>query len=161
MGRNVFQNWDNYMDSTFKVSTAAQSGQINMSMMKTFLRTWIPSAVLIAALLLFIHYTNEKSSRNITERTEVNTVGTLKEVIAADLQSAVSDLMILASHQGLQGVLDGHASKLPGLSEDFLSFSLRKGLYDQIRFWTRKAWKWCGSTTTREPRSSSRRTASE
>ena len=122
------------MDSTFKVSTAAQSGQVSMSMMKTFLLTWIPLAVLIAALLLFVHYTNEKSGRIITERTEVNTVGTLKEVIAADLQSAVSDLMILASHQGLQEVLDGEAIKLPALSQDFLSFSLRKGLYDQIRF---------------------------
>ena len=33
--------------------------------------------------------------------------------------------MIPASHQGLQGLLDGDVGKLPALSQHFLSFSLR------------------------------------
>lgn len=104
------------------------------TILRTFLLTWLPLAVLIGAMLMFVYHTETKSSQIITERTEANEVSTLKEVIAADLHSAVSDLMILAGHHGLKSLLDGDMRFKSVLTSDYLGFSKYKGLYDQIRY---------------------------
>ena len=105
-----------------------------VSVARTFLTTFIPLAVLIAALLYFVYQVQTRSALRIIEATETAQVSTLREVIAADLQSAVSDLMILANHRGLLAYLDGDSSHTEMLANDYLTFSGRKGLYDQIRY---------------------------
>jgi hypothetical protein len=42
--------------------------------------------------------------------------------------------MILAGHHGLKALLAGDTRHMSMLTGDYLSFSLRKGLYDQIRY---------------------------
>ena len=105
-----------------------------VSVTRTFLATLIPLALLIAALLYFVYHVQAQSARQIIEATETAQVHTLREVINADLHSAVSDLMILANHHGLLAYLDGDSSHTEMLARDYLTFSGRKGLYDQIRY---------------------------
>lgn len=104
------------------------------SIARTFLATFIPLAVLIAALLYFVYDMQGRSALRISAATETAQVSTLREVIAADLQSAVSDLLILANHHGLLAYLDGDASHTHIMAQDYLTFAGRKGLYDQIRY---------------------------
>ncbi len=105
-----------------------------ISVARTFLATLIPLGLLLAALLLFVYHTQAESARRIIEATETAQVHTLREVISADLHSAVSDLMILANHHGLLAYLDGDSGHTEMLANDYLTFSGRKGLYDQIRY---------------------------
>lgn len=108
--------------------------QKNHTLTKGFLSIFIPSALFIAGLLVFVYVTESASEREIIKRTESSNVQMLKQIVAADLHTAVSDLLILASHSGLKSLLDGDKGQLEAAANDFLTFSLRKGAYDQIRY---------------------------
>ncbi|MDJ0892107.1 MAG: hypothetical protein QNK18_13075 [Gammaproteobacteria bacterium] len=123
------------MTTTFDlVADAEKPGRISVA--RTFLATFIPLGLLLAALLFFfcVYHTQAESARRIIDSTETAQIHTLREVTSADLHSAVSDLMILANHHGLLAYLDGDSSHTEMLANDYLTFSGRKGLYDQIRY---------------------------
>ena len=101
---------------------------------KIFLMVFLPLIVGIAGLLAFVYQTEVASKRAIAEHTEAGNVRMLKEVAATDLGNVVSDLLILADHQGLKSLLEGDARHLEMVEKDFITFSRRKGVYDQIRY---------------------------
>ncbi|MCP3870530.1 MAG: hypothetical protein GY703_21045 [Gammaproteobacteria bacterium] len=104
------------------------------SLSKAFLIIFIPAALAIAALLMFVFFTETASEREIIKRTESSNVRMLKEIVKADLHSAVSDLMILANHSGLKAFLDGDTQRITEVAADLTSFSRRKGSFDHIRY---------------------------
>ena len=117
------------MTTTYDLVADAEKPARN-SVARTFLATFVPLGLLLAALLFFVYHTQAQSAREIIEATETAQVHTLREVISADLHSAVSDLMILANHHGLLAYLDGDSGHTEMLANDYLTFSGRKGLYD-------------------------------
>jgi diguanylate cyclase (GGDEF)-like protein/PAS domain S-box-containing protein len=90
---------------------------------------------LITGLVTFIVYSTEvRSTRVILEKQESNHIHQIKNTISHHFYMVVSDLMILVGQHELQRLLDGSEMEKKDLAGNFLSFSLRKGLYDQIRF---------------------------
>lgn len=59
----------------------------------------------------------------------------LAQIISDEFELVVSDLMILSESENLQALLASEDTLYKeALSQDFLSFATRKGLYDQIRY---------------------------
>ena len=84
---------------------------------------------------MLVYYTEVNSDRSINEAREANVVSLLMQVITSDFKSVVSDLMILSEKNELRTMLEsGEVAHRRALAEEFLSYSKRKGLYDQIRF---------------------------
>ncbi len=78
---------------------------------------------LIISTLLFINYNNDKNTANINGKHIVNII---KNIIENDFNTVSSDLLFLADLQASENSTEK-------LAQDFLSFSIRKGKYDQIR----------------------------
>lgn len=102
---------------------------------KRFLLVFMPLFIIIIAVTAAAYRFEAKSRISIAKANENNLVSLLMQTIANDFQSVVSDLMILSENQELRAFLkNGRAVHQRKLSEEFLLFSKRKGLYDQIRF---------------------------
>ena len=92
----------------------------------------------MAGILALSYYIDIRTEANLVEVREAHSVEVQIEAIISDLSSVVSDLLVLSEQHELQRVLQGdeeeRRTELRDLSNNFLSFSLRKGVYDQIRF---------------------------
>jgi signal transduction histidine kinase len=103
---------------------------------KRFLIIFVPLLIITAGIVLLIYYTQASSERAITESREQRTVELQTQIIAANFETIVSDLMFLSEQQELHAML-ADATNGPtkaALLAEYLSMSGRKGLYDQIRF---------------------------
>lgn len=101
---------------------------------KRFLMTFLPLAIIIAAILAYIYYTEAKSERVVIENSDVYNATILKKILASEFDSVTQDLMFLANYHGLQMMLNGGEAAQSQIKEDFLKFSHWKKRYDQIRF---------------------------
>ena len=102
---------------------------------KRFLIIFLPLLAAIVGITMLVYYTEVKSDRTINEAREANIVSLQRQVVTSDFKSVVSDLMILSEKNELRTMLEsGEVTHRRALSEEFLSYSKRKGLYDQIRF---------------------------
>jgi len=102
---------------------------------KRFMIIFLPLIVLISGITMLVYYTEIKSAKSINEAHESNIISLTEQVITSDFESVVSDLMILSEMNELRKMLEsGEAANRKALTEEFLSYSKRKGLYDQIRF---------------------------
>ncbi len=102
---------------------------------KRFLIIFLPLVILLGGILAVFYYQQVKNERTIIETGEVQHVSHQMDIVINDLQSIVSDLMFLSEQNELQEMLDsGEAGVRKALTEEWLSFSTYKGLYDQIRF---------------------------
>ena len=102
---------------------------------KYFLIIFLPLVVLISGITMLVYYTEVNSDKSINEAREANIVSLLMQVITSDFKSVVSDLMILSEKNELRTMLESdEVAHRRALAEEFLSYSKRKGLYDQIRF---------------------------
>ena len=104
-------------------------------LIKRFLTILLPLVVLLSGTLAVFYYIEVKNERNIIETKAVHTLDMQMEVVASEFKSIVSDLMFLSEQNALQAMLEGdEASQRRALAEEYLSYSKRMGLYDQIRF---------------------------
>ncbi|MBC2695535.1 MAG: response regulator [Desulfobacteraceae bacterium] len=102
---------------------------------KHFLIIFLSLVVLIGGITMLVYYTEVNSNKSISEAREANIVSLLMQVITSDFKSVVSDLMILSEKNELTTMLEsGEVVHRRALAEEFLSYSKRKHLYDQIRF---------------------------
>jgi len=116
-----------------KIETPSEVSLWNV--VKRFLTIFLTLAALLSGTLALFYYTEVKNERNIIETKAVHTMDMQMEVVASEFKSIVSDLMFLSEQNELQGMLEGdEASHRRALAEEYLSYSKRKGLYDQIRF---------------------------
>ncbi len=107
------------------------------ALVKRFLAILLPLATVLAAIVGLFYYVGVKNERELIASDEMHDVGMQMEIIVQDLEVAVSDLMILSEQPDLQGVFEHSQSEqwrsLKDLTSLFLSFSEKRGMYDQIR----------------------------
>lgn len=105
---------------------------------RRFLIIFLPLLALVSIVLAVFYYADARTERNIIEAKEVHNMDLGMATIVGSLSSTVSDLLILSEQHELQRVFEGDEEdrriELRDLNSDLLSFSLRKGIYDQIRF---------------------------
>lgn len=108
---------------------------ITGSLIKYFLLLFFPLGIIIF-LVFFGYYQNDVSTKlHIIKSHELYTLKNSQQIIHNRIKSVTTDLMILATHQGLQR--NAHAENdwhRQSLERDFLKFCSYKTVYDQIRF---------------------------
>jgi len=89
----------------------------------------------VGSILTLFYYTNLKNERAIIETRMSDSVESRIEMIKREFQLIISDLRFLSEQNELLEMLEsaetGHREDL---AAEYLSFSARKGIYDQIRF---------------------------
>ncbi len=105
---------------------------------KDFLIVFLPLLLLISCLLGGFFYMEVKTNREVMANRETHILNLQRESIAKDFESIVSDLMFLTAQTDPTEILDGTGSNRIKakilLAENYLMFSKKKRLYDQIRF---------------------------
>ena len=102
---------------------------------RRFLVIFLPLVAVLGGILALFYYTEVNNERAIIETRVQGTVESRIEMIESEFQLIVSDLMFLSDHNELLKVLEsGEAGQRESLAAEYLSFSARKGIYDQIRF---------------------------
>lgn len=121
------------MNNRIERTLQADSG----TTIRRFIIIFLPLVALVSIVLAVFYYSDVRTERNIIEAKEIHNMDLGMATIVGDLGSTVSDLLVLSEQHELQRVLgyDGERrSELRDLSSNLLSFSLRKRVYDQIRF---------------------------
>ena len=99
-----------------------------------FLILFFPVVILIGAILAIIYIIDSAKERVLFETTQQQNVQLQKELIVINLKSIVSDLQVLSSHHELHEFINSeNRILLDNISEEFLSFSQSKKIYDQLR----------------------------
>jgi signal transduction histidine kinase len=106
---------------------------------KTFIKRFsailFPLLALPGIFLLALYLTEIKNNRKAIEGVEYHKVELQRRTITNDFESIVSDLLFLSEQNDLQRLLESDEPEdQKRLAGDYLKFSKRKGLYDQIRF---------------------------
>ncbi len=102
---------------------------------KHFLLIFLPLTLLVLGISALTYRLEIKSERQVIKTNEKHHVDMLTEVMADDFDQVASDLMILSREDTLKDMLDnGDISEKIPLAEEFISFSIFRGMYDQIRF---------------------------
>jgi hypothetical protein len=102
---------------------------------KRFLAVQVPLAILLAAVIFYYYSVESSKKRHILESYESQILEQQGELIASNFTTIVADLMFLTEYHELHDYLEtGNPDNRKRLSEDWLSLSRRKGIYDQIRY---------------------------
>lgn len=106
-----------------------------MMKVRLFLIIFLPLVLATIALTFLIYYFEARYERSIIETQGQNNLVSAERIIADDFKTEISDLHVLATLQEV-GLLveDPDLSNKEPLTKEFLTFSVNKGLYDQIRF---------------------------
>ena len=103
-----------------------------------FLVVFLPLSLLIGCLLGGFFYLEVKTKKEVIVNKEAYILNLQRESITKDFESVVSDLMFLAAQTDPVEILEGTGSNRIKakilLAENYLMFSQKKRLYDQIRF---------------------------
>lgn len=108
---------------------------ISKEVLKRFLTIFLPLSILIIGIAAVFYFTDISNEMAIRKANEIVYVNIHKETIAGNFKAVVSDLLILADQHEPQKMFEtGEDDALKKLLDNFLNFSKRKQLYDQIRF---------------------------
>lgn len=103
--------------------------------MKRFLMLFLPMVMLIGVITMAIYYSEVERDKEIIESKEMHNMDMLTKMIGDEFQVIVSDLMILSECNELQTFLEKPSDFYKeSLAKEFLLFSEKRGIYDQIRF---------------------------
>jgi|GEM_PF-2097012 len=106
---------------------------------RTFLSIFFFGLALITTALWFVYSSSIKLERIRIENKEIQQAKLQKFKLARHFQGIISDLEIIANLHELKQLADNTRDySVEELSSDFESFSIRKKLYDQIRFIDKK-----------------------
>ncbi|MBQ09893.1 MAG: hypothetical protein CMD96_08895, partial [Gammaproteobacteria bacterium] len=104
-------------------------------MIKHFLSYLISISALPGLVFWLFYHSDIKSHEHLFESQETAHVNLQSRAIASHFRNIESDLAILSELHELRQFAEGHEDfSSKELGDDFLSISLRKGIYDQIRF---------------------------
>ncbi len=101
---------------------------------RAFLAVFAPLTGLLASLLGFVYVVEVRTEVRIFEQIEQKVVDSLVEITSGMVAKVASDVMVLGDHNAMKALLDGDASQRLALEHDYLAFSRRKRIYDQIRY---------------------------
>lgn len=106
--------------------------------LKRFLLIFLPLLMLVTSLSLLFYYIeaeHAKRERHIFETNEVEHVNQQMKAIINGFNFIKSDLIVLTGHTEMHNFLQtGEVHHKKALAEEFLQFSVAKGIYDQARF---------------------------
>jgi signal transduction histidine kinase len=108
-------------------------------LIKEFLLFLLLLTIVLGSLMLFFYFSEVDEAQKAYETNETIHVKIGKQAITNDIESIVTDLLVLAQHSVFRNSaepLDLAAVNL--LAQDFLIFSENKRLYDQVRFFDQK-----------------------
>ncbi len=95
----------------------------------------MPLGVLLAGIVLAIWYQEAIKEKIILETWERHRINLLKITLFKDVESIVSDVLVLAESHEYEEVTEyGNSDEFQDLADDYLAFFKRKGVYDQVRF---------------------------
>ncbi|ODG99509.1 hypothetical protein A4S05_04450 [Nostoc sp. KVJ20] len=103
-------------------------------LIKNFLTVFLPLSALVGGVIATIYYQQVQTEKVVLKTNEIGKVDLQTKVISGDFHSVISDLMVISKQNELQRILEGVDRQQQALSQEFLSFSRYKKLYDQIRF---------------------------
>jgi len=103
--------------------------------LKGFLGIFVPLCLvltIVGAMHYYTVYTTERTTREASEQLNVDLA---RRMIITDIDAMARDLMFLAEHLEIQGLLDvADAQNRWRIANEFAVFAKKKRLYDQIRF---------------------------
>ncbi len=101
---------------------------------KQSLLVFILPATLLGLAGMYHYYSMSRTTTEALESNERLNVTLGKKAITQHLASVVSDLLYLSEHRELQNLIaTAGIGDTENITNEFLKFSRRKGLYDQIR----------------------------
>ncbi len=104
-------------------------------MIKPFFTIFLPSIILVGGIITIFYISYTGIEKKILKKNEAHIVEIQTEMIVKTFESIVSDLMFLSEHHVLQKMLTtGALEDQQIVAEEYLSFSMKKKIYDQIRF---------------------------
>jgi len=104
-------------------------------MIKRFLLYFISISALPGLVFWLFYQSDIKSHEHLFEHQETTHVDLQSKTITSYLQKIESDLTMISSLLEFRQLAESHKDySSKELEDDFLSISLRKGIYDQIRF---------------------------
>jgi len=105
----------------------------NRDIAMRFFPIFIPVAVVTIIVVYLFFSFNQRAARDIIEHDELHNIERLKAVSSEDLRSVIADLLILSDHNKDLGSVSGDgAADADELVREYLSFSVRRGVYGQI-----------------------------
>jgi len=106
------------------------------SLLKRFLLMFLPLCLLLIAIGMSHYYTAMKLARISLESSEQQNVALAQKGLISEMRAVISDLTFLAKLNELWDLLDNPKDEDArlNLAQEFLYFSEKKGIYDQIRF---------------------------
>ncbi len=118
------------------MSEALHARDLFPALLGRFLLIFLPLITLLAAVGISHYYTEMRLARVSLESNEIQNVALAQKGITSEMRAVISDLTFLAKLNELWGLLDdpNDESARQNLSQEFLYFSEKKGIYDQIRF---------------------------
>ncbi len=105
-------------------------------LLKRFLLVFLPMTLLLVAIGISHYYTEIRLARIGLESSEQQNVALAQKGLTGEMRAVISDLTFLAKLNELWDLLDnpGDEQARLKLAQEFLYFSEKKGVYDQIRF---------------------------
>jgi len=102
---------------------------------RQFIKLWLPWTALLLGILFFFHTTELNFEKRRIETDESLSIAVGKNTASRDLRAIRADLIELGQNRKLSNLKRPPAPvKLQQLQVEFLRFSNRKQLYDQIRY---------------------------
>lgn len=105
-------------------------------LLQRFLLVFLPLCLLLIAIGINHYYTDMKLARVGLESSEHQNVALAQKGLISEMRAVISDLTFLAKLNELWDLLDNPKNEHARLklAQEFLYFSEKKGVYDQIRF---------------------------
>lgn len=100
---------------------------------RTFSIIFFPSLIIISLILCLPLFAEYKSKIEILKNNHQQSIEDMHDTVITDLHAVVSDLLVLSSLHELIDFFDKNSSFTKDIEEHFISFSLNKGPYDQVR----------------------------
>ncbi|NOZ54603.1 MAG: PAS domain S-box protein [Gammaproteobacteria bacterium] len=105
-------------------------------LLKRFLLVFLPLSLLLVAIGISHYHTEMRLAQTHLESSERHYVALAQKGLISEMRAVISDLTFLAKLNELWDLLDdtGDRHAAIKLAQEFLYFSEKKGVYDQIRF---------------------------
>jgi signal transduction histidine kinase len=115
--------------------TASQpAGIFSSLLLPRFWAIFVPLSVLTGGVVWALYSNDRANERRLHEQAGAHLVDLHADIIAREIKGAESDLLYLANQAPLRNYLAAGSDNPRELEDEYLLFSARRGVYDQIRY---------------------------
>src|SRR5262249_26972141 len=115
-------------------SSSDVPGPLSLPVLRRALRFFLPAALLTIGVVLALYYLDRANERTLHEQASAHLVELHANIITRELDSIKSDLLFLSNEGILRNLVTQSNADKRALEDEYVLFSGRKGIYDQIRF---------------------------